>query len=73
MKWLGRLFGALRLPDEAGDVLLEYVIVCSWIGIAVVKFMHAQFYDFDNGYVGMGLSIQKAFQRVLEGISLPVP
>ena len=58
---------------ERGDVLLEYVVVCMLIGIAVVKFLQLQFYDIGKGYVGRGREIQNAFQRVLEGISLPIP
>ena len=73
MNRLARILRRNLRTDERGDVLMEYVVVCGIIGIGIVSFLRKEFYDFDNGYVGMGLSIQKAFQRVLEGISLPVP
>ena len=75
MKRLLRAFHSILHAGERGDVLLEYVVVCMCIGIAVVKFLQLQFYDIGKGYVGRGRGreIPKAFQRVLEGISLPIP
>ena len=74
MKRLIRIPGAILQSDERGDVLMEYVIVCGWIGVIVLLFLQEEFFNIDKGYVGrIGLEFLAANQRVLEGIALPIP
>ena len=63
-----------RLFDEcAGSVLMEYVIICSLIGVGVTLLFHNGFFNFNEGFVGLGLELKTATQWVLGGISLPIP
>lgn len=57
----------------AGSVLMEYVIVCSFIGILVVVLFYTQFFNFNEGFIGLGEELKIATQQVLGGISLPIP
>jgi hypothetical protein len=59
--------------ERAGSVLMEYVIVCCFIGVIVVELFHKEFFNFDDGFVGLGLVVKTAIQRVLGGIALPIP
>ena len=59
--------------DCAGSVLMEYVIVCSFIGILVVELFYTQFFNFNEGFIRLGEKLKTATQQVLGGISLPIP
>jgi len=61
------------VKDEVGSVLMEYVVVCCFIGMAVVLALHFGFYNVNDGYVGAGTSYVW-FQRLrLYALSLPIP
>lgn len=56
-----------------GSVLMEYVVLCCFLGIAVVMAVHNGFYNHAAGYVGIGRGYVW-FQRLrLYALSLPIP
>lgn len=65
---MSRFFG-----NCGGSVLMEYVIVCCLIGVGIVLLFHKEFFNFGDGYVGLGQKIQTETQRKLGGIALPIP
>lgn len=60
---------------EGGSVLMEYVVVNLAIAVPLLLMWHLEIYDFaTNKWVGeFGLGLQAMFQRVLNGIALPIP
>lgn len=61
------------MKRDAGSVLMEYVVLCCFLGAAVVLAVHFGFYNVNDGYVGTGRSYVW-FQRLrLYALSLPVP
>ena len=53
--------------------MLEYVIVLSGIGVALIVFMNREFYGITQGFGPLGQGIVAFYQRTLGGLSLPVP
>jgi hypothetical protein len=52
---------------------MEYVVLCCFLGIAVVMAVHNGFYNHAAGYVGIGRGYVW-FQRLrLYALSLPIP
>lgn len=69
--------GAKRRGENAhrdsGAVLMEYVVLCCGVALVLLEFMHAQFFNFEQGYVGMGLDWAESVQRLHRAIALPIP
>lgn len=56
---------------QKGSVVLEYIIV---LGVAVPFILFwTMLYESGNGYTDVGLQFMNYFQRILTGISLPIP
>ena len=62
-----------NLMNERGSMMLEYVIVLSGIGVALIVFMNREFYSITQGFGPLGQGIVAFYQRTLGGLSLPVP
>ena len=61
------------MKRETGSVLMEYVVLCCFLGLAVVSAIHFGFYNVSDGYVGAGRGYVW-FQRLrLYALSLPIP
>lgn len=79
----------LYMKNSSGSVLMEYVILVMLIGAPLVVFMQAGFYNFNEGLTAgtgsidlfgvtveiktPGIIFKHYFQRILTGISLPIP
>ncbi len=58
---------------DAGSVLMEYVVLCGFVGMAAAWFAYANFYNVTDGYVGLGLKFVQWRQILLHALSLPIP
>ena len=57
-----------------GSVLMEYVLVQVLVACALMLFMNEWFYNWRTGsFVNTGLEVKYFYQRLLGGLSLPVP
>ena len=57
-----------------GSVLMEYVLVQVFVACALMLFMNEWFYNWVTGsFVNTGLEVKDFYQRLLGGLSLPVP
>ena len=77
------------IKNEHGSILMEYVILIMFVGVPLMLLMQTGFYNFDEGFTlneltldifGItvdvktpGIMFKHYFQRVLTGISLPIP
>jgi len=66
----GRASGA---GGERGSVMMEYVVVLSGIGVALMLFTTRQFYSVTDGFGPLGRGVVAFYQRTQGGLSLPVP
>lgn len=62
-----------RADNASGAVLMEYVVLCCGIAVVLLEFMHTQFYNFEEGYVGLGLEWAESVQLLHRAIALPIP
>lgn len=62
-----------NIASEKGSIMLEYVIVLCGIGVALIVFMNRAFFDISAGFGPLGREIVAFYQRMLGGLSLPVP
>ena len=74
MRFLRRIING----EETGSVLMEYVVLCCFIGCLIVLFIHNEFYNVVDGYNTKGvLKLGEGyvyFQRLrLYALSLPIP
>ncbi len=58
---------------DSGAVLMEYVILTCFVSIVVLTFMREQFYNFDQGYVGLGAEWASYVQLLHRAIAMPLP
>ena len=57
-----------------GSVLMEYLLVQVLVACAVAVFMNAEFYNWASADFGpVGMDIKHFYERLLGGLSLPVP
>lgn len=57
-----------------GSVIMEYLIVQVFVAGALALTMHSQFFQPEYGqFVGIGRSLKESYQRILAGLSLPIP
>lgn len=57
-----------------GSVMMEYLIVQVFVAGALALAMHEGFFQVENGtFVGYGKDLKEHYQRILGGLSLPVP
>lgn len=57
-----------------GSILMEYVLVQVFVACALMLFMNKWFYNWATGSFGpTGLQVKYFYQRLLGGLSLPVP
>lgn len=61
------------MKNDFGAVLMEYVILCCGITLLLLEFMHKEFFNFEQGYVGMGLEWAETVQLLHRAIALPIP
>ena len=55
-------------------MIMEYLLVQVLVTCAVAVFMNAEFYNWATADFGpVGMEIQHFFERLLGGLSLPVP
>ncbi len=61
--------------NSEGSVLMEYVVVNLAIAVPLLLMWYLGVYNFATGeWVGdLGVGIKAMFQRVLNGIALPIP
>jgi hypothetical protein len=53
--------------------MMEYVVVLSGIGVALMLFTTRQFYSVTDGFGPLGRGVVAFYQRTQGGLSLPVP
>lgn len=54
--------------------MMEYLIVQVFVACLLACLMHDEFFQVENGtFVGWGERLQEHYQRILGGLSLPVP
>lgn len=58
---------------DSGAVLMEYVVLCCGIAVVLLKFMHTQFYNSEQGYIGLGAEWARNVQLLHRAIALPIP
>lgn len=58
---------------ECGSVLMEYLVLCCGIALVLLEFMHHQFFNFEQGYVGLGADWAKSVGLLHRAIALPIP
>jgi len=57
--------------SDKGSITLEYIVV---LGLAIpVWVMWLGFFNAQTGYTDAGMRLVAFFQRILAGISLPIP
>lgn len=59
--------------NRAGAVLMEYVILTCCVSLVVLEFLHTQFFNITDGYVGLGREWAESVQRFHRALALPVP
>lgn len=59
--------------NEKGSVLMEYVILCCFIGVVLLEFFHTQFFNYTDGYVGRGIDWAAYVLRLHRAIAMPFP
>lgn len=60
--------------SRRGSILMEYMIIQVLVACLLILTLNYTFYNWASGeYVGTGLRIKYFYQRVLGGLSLPVP
>ena len=57
----------------AGTILVEYVVVLCFLGIAVYWIFIEEFYSADGYQGALGSAVLIMMQRILEGIAMPIP
>lgn len=54
--------------------MMEYLIVQVFVACALALAMHEGFFQVENGtFVGHGRDLKEHYQRIMGGLSLPVP
>lgn len=62
------------LRSSEGSMLMEYVLLQVCVACFLMLMMNNLFYNWSSGsLVGLGLEVKYFFQRLLGGLSLPVP
>ncbi len=59
--------------STSGSVLMEYVVLCGFIGVAVAVAVYVGFYNPVEGYVETGRKFVQWRQILLHALSLPIP
>lgn len=62
-----------RIVEARGSIMLEYVIVLSGIGVALIVFLNRWFYSPVDGFGPLGQGVVAFYQRLQGGLSLPTP
>ena len=64
-----------RLPKigSSGSVLVEYVVLCCFLGAVIVFALHQGFWNPSDGYVGFGRDFVRFHRLRLWALSLPIP
>ncbi|MCR5751505.1 MAG: hypothetical protein K6G91_06065 [Kiritimatiellae bacterium] len=62
------------MKTSRGSVLMEYVMLQTLVACLLMAVMNASFYDWASAEFGpAGREIRNFYQRLLGGLSLPVP
>ena len=56
-----------------GSVLMEYVVLTCFVGVVLLGFMHSEFYNVDEGYIGLGAEWAETVRLLHRAIALPIP
>ena len=59
--------------NASGSVLMEYVVLCCFLGVVLLEFFHLQFYNFADGYVGLGAEWAEHVRTLHRTIAIPIP
>lgn len=70
--------------NDVGDVLMEYVVLCCAIGVVLLLFMQHEekdrqdrpvsgFFNYEKGYVGLGLEWVGNVQLLHRAVATPLP
>ena len=71
--WSGCAFSGV-IRSSGGSMLMEYLLVQVLVACFLMLAMNALFYNWSSGsLVKLGLEVKYFFQRLLGGLSLPVP
>ena len=63
----------LDITGTEGSMMAEYVIAVTAIGAVLAIFMNRMFFDFGDGFGPLGQQFVAFYQKILGGLSLPVP
>ena len=62
------------MTSRRGSVLMEYVLVQTLVACLLMAAMNASFFNWATQSFGpQGLEVRSFYQRLLGGLSLPVP
>ena len=68
------IVGCMRnMNDIRGSVLMEYIMVLTFVGAALALCSSRQFYSHSTGFGDLGVKFVGFFQRTMGGLALPVP
>ena len=61
-----------KLSNEKGSMLLEYILVL-WLAAVPFFVFWLSLFEPGRGYTAKGQRLMEIFQRILTGITLPIP
>lgn len=62
------------LREDAGSVMMEYVVLLAFIVVGLASISHQDIYDYSKVSFGfLGSQIVHFYQQLQGGLSLPVP
>ena len=59
--------------NSKGAVLMEYVVLTCFVSLVVLEFLHTQFFNVTEGYVGLGHEWAESVRRFHRALAMPVP
>ena len=52
---------------------MEYVVLTCFVSLVVLEFLHTQFFNVTEGYVGLGHERAESVRRFHRALAMPVP
>ena len=52
---------------------MEYVVLTCFVSLVVLEFLHTQFFNVTEGYVGLGHEWAESVRRFHRALAMPVP
>lgn len=59
--------------NDSGSVLMEYLVLCCFVSAVLLGFFHESFFNFEQGYVGLGAEWAESVKTLHRAIALPLP